>query len=142
MSNPHGTADSPLKSQTEASVSGQSTTGTEPSAPAPPQERLSEPDAMLLRAAHLGQQDLLATALSQGARIAVAEPGTGLTALHIAVGTNNLPLTRYLVEQCKAPFGPDRFGRWPTVVAAECYAGEELCDYIVEQEAKFTPPSK
>lgn len=115
-------------------------------APAGPRSRFrdagSPADFDLLRAAHAGLLDEVKQALDEGANVGAADPVTGLTALHIAVGTNNLALVRYLIEEWQAPFGPDRFGRWPTVVAAECYASEELCDYIVEQEARFTPPSK
>jgi hypothetical protein len=76
-------------------------------------------------------------ALEDGADVATAHEETGLTALHIAAGTDNLALAKILIGDWNAPFGPDRFGRWPTAVAAECEAGEELCDYIVEQEALF-----
>jgi hypothetical protein len=76
-------------------------------------------------------------ALEDGADVATAHEETGLTALHIAAGTDNLALAQILIEDWNAPFGPDRFGRWPTAVAAECEAGEELCDYIVAQEALF-----
>jgi hypothetical protein len=76
-------------------------------------------------------------ALADGADVAAVHEETGLTALHIAAGTDNLMLARVLIEDWNAPFGPDRFGRWPTTVAAECEAGEELCDYIVAQEALF-----
>lgn len=67
---------------------------------------------------------------------------TGLTALHIAVGINSLPLVRYLVEVENAPFEPDKLGRWPSAIAAECGASEELCDYIVEKEAQATAASE
>lgn len=91
----------------------------------------------LLQAAYDLDVDAAVDALEQGADVAAVHERTGLTALHIAAGTNNLPLARVLVEDWNAPFGPDRSGRWPTVIAAECGAGEELCDYIVEQEALF-----
>ena len=81
-------------------------------------------------------------ALDQGADVAAVHEQTGLTALHIAAGTNNLALAKILVEDWAAPFGPDRFGRWPTAVAAACRAGGELCDYIVEQEAAYLERTK
>lgn len=90
----------------------------------------------LLRAAYSCLTEMARAALQDGADVASAHEATGLTALHMAVGTNNLPLVKMLVEEWKAPFGPDRFGRWPTVVAIECGVSEELSDYIVEQEAK------
>ncbi|MBN8913092.1 MAG: ankyrin repeat domain-containing protein [Rhizobiales bacterium] len=77
-----------------------------------------------------------------GQEIAITCKRQELTALHIAVGTNNLPLARLLIEEWHVPFGPDGFGRWPTVVAAECCASEELCDYIVEKEAAAMTASK
>ena len=91
----------------------------------------------LLQAAYDGSLDGVRVALEQGASIAVFHEPTGLTALHIAAGTNNLALCRYLVEEWNAPFGPDKFGRWPTLIAAECHASDELGDYIVEREAEF-----
>ena len=91
----------------------------------------------LLQAAYDFENEAVVDALEQGADVATVHEGTGLTALHIAAGTNNLPLARILIEDWNAPFGPDRFGRWPTVIAAECQVSEELCDYIVEQEAAF-----
>ena len=46
----------------------------------------------LLGAAYVGDLGGVDTALAQGAAINASHPETGLTALHIAVGTNNLPL--------------------------------------------------
>jgi uncharacterized protein len=91
----------------------------------------------LLQAAYDFDNDAAVGALKDGADVATVHEQTGLTALHIAAGTNNLALARILVEDWDAPFGPDRYGRWPTVIAAECRAGKALCDYIVEQEALF-----
>jgi hypothetical protein len=75
--------------------------------------------------------------LRQGADVAARHEETGLTALHIAIGTNNMRLTRLLVEVWKAPFTPDGQGRMPTLIAAECQASDALSDYILEQEAKL-----
>ena len=93
--------------------------------------------AGLLRAAYTLDVPAAVAALEGGADVAAVHKKTGLTALHVAAGTNNLALAKILIETWYAPFGPDRFGRWPTAVAAECEAGEELCDYIVAQEALF-----
>lgn len=60
---------------------------------------------------------------------------TGMTALHVAVGRNNLAMTKMLVE-AGAKFIPDAQGRMPSVIAAEMEVDEELQDYIVEAEAK------
>jgi ankyrin repeat protein len=60
---------------------------------------------------------------------------TGLTALHIAVGRDHLDIAKYLVEQ-GASFLPDKQGRTPTTVAAECEVSDEMCDFIAEAEAK------
>lgn len=91
----------------------------------------------LLRSAYEGDLAAVHEALEQGCEITAFDPETGLTALHLAVGTNNLPLTRYLVEERHSPFGPDYEGRWPTLVAAECEVSEELGDYIVEAESTY-----
>lgn len=61
----------------------------------------------------------------------------GLTPLHTAVAMNDLPMTRVLVEECNAAFGPDRLGRWPTVIAAQCRASGALSGYIFEREAAW-----
>lgn len=89
-----------------------------------------------LDAAYYGRTDAAIAALKAGAHVSAKDGSTGLTALHMAVGTNNLHLSKDLVGIWKAPFTLDRFGRMPSVVAAECCASDELCDYIVEQEAK------
>jgi len=92
--------------------------------------------AKLVNAAYDADMKGVMQALSAGADINYAMPKSGLTALHVAVGTNNLPLVRYLVEERGARFKPDRYGRWPTTMAAECRADGDLCDYIVEKEAE------
>ena len=91
----------------------------------------------LLSAAFEGRTDDAARAIRKGAAVDTRHPETGLTALHIAVGTNNLELARLLAEKYSASFGPDAFGRWPTTVAAECSAVPEIQDYIVDAEARF-----
>jgi len=93
-------------------------------------------DMALLRAAYDANTKGVIQALDDGADVNAVDPSTGLSALHIAVGTNNLPLTQILIEDWLANFGPDRSGRWPTVIAAECRVDENLADYIVEAEAK------
>jgi uncharacterized protein len=60
---------------------------------------------------------------------------TGLTALHIAVGRDHLNMAKYLVES-GASFLPDKQGRTPSVIAAECEVSDEMCDFIAEAEAK------
>lgn len=115
--------------------------------PKPKPGRLSRAEADrlnagLLQAAYDLDAVAAVAALTEGADVATVHEQTGLTALHIAAGTNNLPLARLLIEDWDAPFGPDRFGRWPTVIAAECRAGEEFCDYIVEQETLYLERTK
>jgi hypothetical protein len=90
----------------------------------------------LLRAAYAADNARVIAALEDGADVNTADPVTGLTALHIAAGTNNLHLTRILVEDWRAEFKPDGQGRWPSVVAALSGVDEVLADYIVEAEAK------
>jgi ankyrin repeat protein len=76
--------------------------------------------------------------VNAGADIDSVHDQTGLTALHIAVGTNNLALTRYLIEDAGARITPDESGRWPTIIAAECGVDEILSDYLLDVEAKLT----
>lgn len=98
-------------------------------------------DLALLDAAARGDIRAVKEAISGGANIR-AEQAEGLSALHIAVAMNDLPLTKYLVEEAGAPFVPDGFGRLPTVVAAQCEASEELAEYIFEKEAAALPAAK
>jgi hypothetical protein len=93
-------------------------------------------DQALLRAAYDADTKGVIAALEDGANVNAVDSSTGLSALHIAVGTNNLPLTQILVEDWEAAFGPDARGRWPTVIAGTCRVDEALADYIVEAEAK------
>ena len=60
---------------------------------------------------------------------------TGFTALHIAVGRDQLKLAQYLVER-GAAFLPDKKGRMPSTIAEECEVSDAMCDFIAEAEAK------
>lgn len=91
----------------------------------------------LLQAAFDGNLTRASEALARGASIDTTFEDTGLTALHIAVGTQNLRMVRMLVEHHAAPFGPDARGRWPSLLAATCKASDELCDYVLEAEAEY-----
>lgn len=93
-------------------------------------------DRELLRLAYAADTAGVIAALKGGADVNAIDPLTGLTALHIAVGTNNLALTRILIEDWNARFMADARGRWPTVIAAEARVDDALADYIVEAEAQ------
>jgi hypothetical protein len=93
-------------------------------------------DRALLKAAYDADINEAVAALEAGADIDFADPDTGLAALHIAVGTNNLALARVLTEEWGAKIKPDGRGRWPTVIAARSRVDDELADYSVEAEAK------
>jgi ankyrin repeat protein len=93
----------------------------------------------LLRSAYAADSKGVIAALEAGADVDAADAVTGLTALHIAVGTNNLHLTRILVEDWEAQFQPDGKGRWPSLIAAEAAVDAALADYIVEAEAQAQP---
>lgn len=97
---------------------------------------ISPPSTALIRSAFDGDLDGVKAALAKGADVNAIDPATGLAALHIAVGTNDLDMCRYLVDEAGAAIVPDRAERWPTLIAAQCHAGEALCDYIVEREAQ------
>lgn len=100
------------------------------------QAAVPAPDRTLLRAVYDADTKGVIAALEDGANVNAVDPSTGLSALHIAVGTNNLPLTQMLVEDWEAAFGPDARGRWPTMIAATCRVDEALADYIVEAESR------
>jgi len=95
-----------------------------------------DPNGALLRSAYAADTKGVIAALEAGADVNATDQVTGLTALHIAVGTNNLHLTRILVEDWEATFGPDGKGRWPSVIAAECRVDVALSDYLVEAESR------
>lgn len=99
------------------------------------QADLADIERAMLRAAYNADNAKVIAALQAGADVNTADPVTGLTALHIAVGTNNLHLTRILVEDWEPVFKPDGKGRWPTVIAAEAQVDPILADYIVIAEA-------
>lgn len=88
-----------------------------------------------LGAAERGDEAAVKQLLESGAAIDIADAETGLTALHLAVGRNKLDVVKYLVNQ-GASFIPDRYGRMPTTIAAECEVSEELCDFIAVAEAR------
>lgn len=90
-----------------------------------------------LRAAYDGDLDAVKAAITGGINVNAADPANGLTALHLAVGRDQLPLVRYLVEEAHAAFLPDRRGRFPTTVAAQCEVSDDMNDYIVEREAQY-----
>lgn len=94
----------------------------------------SAPGAALIIAAYEGDLTRVHEAIIYGAGVDYIDPATGLTALHIAVGTNDLALCRLLIEQCGAAIRPDRSGRWPTVIAAQCQADAALSEYILWKE--------
>jgi ankyrin repeat protein len=94
-------------------------------------------DHEMLEAAYYGRFEAVKTAIRNGADVNAVHEQTGLTALHLAIGTNNLRLARYLIEEAGIIFGPDRSGRWPTLIAAQCRVSEEFGDYIVEHEGRI-----
>jgi uncharacterized protein len=61
------------------------------------------------------------------------DPVTGMNALHIAVGRDNLELTRLLIE-AGIEIIPDKEGRMPSLIAAICRVSDELADYIYDAE--------
>jgi hypothetical protein len=67
------------------------------------------------------------------------DPVTGMNALHIAVGRNNLEIARLLVE-AGIKFIPDNEGRMPSLIAALCDVSEELADYILSAEGQAISP--
>ncbi len=81
----------------------------------------------------LGARD----ALQQGADVNAVDEKSGLSALHLAIGFNDMDLARLLIEEGVAAFFPDRFGRWPSLIAAENRVDDELSLYIVEKEAEY-----
>ncbi len=95
------------------------------------------PDDMLA-AARRGDTKSVLAALANGNDVNATDGQTGLSALHLAVASNNMELTTALVEKHAASFFSDKAGRWPSLIAAEMTGvSEELSDYVVEAEARF-----
>jgi ankyrin repeat protein len=91
---------------------------------------------VLLHCANFGHVEVMRELLDEDlTTIDFADDTTGLTALHIAVGTDNLRTAKFLVER-GASFLADKRGRMPTTVAAECEVSDAMCDFIAEAEAK------
>jgi uncharacterized protein len=91
---------------------------------------------LLLHCANFGEIPAVRLLLDeQNVPIDSSDEETGLTALHIAVGRDQLKLAQYLVER-GAAFFPDKQGRMPSTIAAECEVSDEMCDFIAEAEAK------
>jgi uncharacterized protein len=68
-----------------------------------------------------------------GVAIDTFEKTTGMTLLHIAIGRNNLELTRFLLAN-GATIMPDQRGRWPSLIAAACGVSDELYDLVADAE--------
>jgi uncharacterized protein len=91
---------------------------------------------LLLHCANFGEIPAVRLLLDeQNVPVDSFDEETGLTALHIAVGRDHLKLAQYLVER-GAAFLPDKQGRMPSTIAAECEVSDEMCDFIAEAEAK------
>ncbi|WGJ13873.1 ankyrin repeat domain-containing protein [Methylocapsa sp. D3K7] len=97
-------------------------------------DRERECTYLLLDLSYRGLTDYVHRLLEYWFDINAPDEETGMTALHIAVGRNNLELTRLLVQR-GASFIPDKQGRMPSTIAAECEVTEDLCDFIAEAEA-------
>ena len=93
-------------------------------------------NSRLISAAFRGEMDDVRQALKSGADIDAIDPDTGLSALHIAVGQNDLVLCRFLLEEHGAQLLADRFGRMPSVIAIDCRADDELFEFIAENEER------
>lgn len=103
----------------------------------PKNRPLYEKDDMLAAAYRHDSAAVLA-ALERGADVNMADEQTGLSALHLAVGTNNLELAKALVEDHQAKFFADRWGRWPSSIATDLsHVTEEMTDYIVGAEENY-----
>lgn len=103
----------------------------------PSESRFLDPklgQKLLLEGAYDGNIELVTRLLDHGVSPAAIDVRTGMNALHLAVGRNHFELTRLLVRR-GTPFVPDKRGRMPTTIAAQCEVSEELCDFIAEAEA-------
>ncbi len=75
----------------------------------PRQARFFEWD--LVGPAYHGATDVVEKRIDKGLDVNMVDQATGLSALHVAVGTDNLALTKKLVEEHGAAFFADNHGR-------------------------------
>lgn len=87
-----------------------------------------------LMAAERADEAQVRKLVEAGVDINQMDPETGLTALHLSVGRDAIGLVRYLVG-LGAKFIPDRYGRMPSTIAAECEVSDEVSDFILDAEA-------
>jgi len=111
-----------------------------------PDRRKYAPLPHFLEHVWLGNIDIIRTALSRASGLKVegdyperilkeVDPVTGMNALHIAVGRDNLEITKLLVE-AGIEIIPDKEGRMPSLIAAICNVSDELAEYIYEVEER------
>ena len=97
-------------------------------------------DRKLIAAAFNGDILNARKAFDAGANVNAIDKRTGLAALHIAVGANDLGFARFLVEEANAQFFADGFGRMPSIVAIDCRADDDVFNFIAEKEAAVVAP--
>ena len=101
-------------------------------------DRRRYPADDMLAAARKGDAGTVLAALARGEDVDETDEKTGLSALHLAIASDNLSLVKALVEEHGASFFADKSGRWPSSMAANLNSvSDELSDYIVHAEAKF-----
>jgi hypothetical protein len=111
-----------------------------------PDHRKYAPLPGFLELVWLGNIDVIRTALTRPGGLKVkddyperilkeVDPVTGMNALHIAVGRDNLEITKLLVE-AGIEIIPDNEGRMPSLIAAICNVSDELAEYIYEVEER------
>lgn len=93
------------------------------------------PEQRAIRAVYRGDLEAIRGILDSGYPIDEIDLLTGMAALHVAVGRNDLAMVKFLVER-GASFFADSHGRWPSTIASLCEVSEELCDYIADAEAR------
>jgi hypothetical protein len=115
-----------------------------PAIPEPPAPQAPPPVPSIIQAAYTGDlvmmHRLIANAppslpLTRRRLLAQTDPRTGLRALHIAIGRNNLEMTKLLTVS-GARYVPDGMGRMPSTIAELCEVDDELLDYVLEKEAE------
>jgi len=114
------------------SGTGKHTGAGDPDEPVP-----GTPGEAFRRAVHAGDIPGVRAALQRGADVNEPDAVTGMAALHLVTGLNDAAFVRFLIEEAGAAFFPDRFGRWPSLVAAENRVDDELSLYIAEKEAEY-----
>lgn len=99
----------------------------------PAERERNRRNAILLEAANIGDLPRVRALVKEGVDINYAEPGTGLTALHIAAGRNAVAVVRFLVGTNRCDYQiKDAQGRTAATVAVTAGRNPAVGRYLFD----------